>query len=110
MTMAARADHSFISLIMAGGSGSRFWPLSNPQTPKQYLKMFGNRSLIQQTVDRLLTHQSNSEIFICSGESQKSLLREQLPNITNLILEPVARNTAPCLMLSVRELLKQGIS
>ena len=108
--MAADPNRPFISLIMAGGSGTRFWPLSTKSTPKQYLKLFGERSLIQSTVDRLLPLQSESEIFVCSGQSQRPLLNQQLPTIKNLILEPIPRNTAPCLMLSVKELLARGFS
>lgn len=109
--MAAKAKpDSFVSLIMAGGSGTRFWPTSTKSLPKQYLNLFGTRSLIQETVDRLLPLQKPEDIFICSGKSQWALLHEQLPEIKNLILEPVARNTAPCLMLSIREFLKRGYS
>lgn len=93
---------------MAGGSGTRFWPLSKKTYPKQYLKLFGQRTLIQQTVERLLPINAHENIFICSGKSQSTLLREQLPDIRNLILEPMARNTAPCLMLTVSHLLKKG--
>lgn len=98
----------FVSVIMAGGSGTRFWPLSKKTFPKQYLKLFGNRTLIQQTADRLIPISGNDKIFICSGKSQAPLLKDQLPEIKNLILEPMARNTAPCLMLTVSHLLKKG--
>lgn len=107
--MAEKVNPPFVSLIMAGGSGTRFWPKSTKELPKQYLKLFGDRSLIQATVDRLLPLQPEKNIFICSGKSQWSLLNEQLPQITNLILEPMARNTAPCLMLSVKKLLEAGL-
>lgn len=108
--MAESPNSHFIALIMAGGSGTRFWPMSQPQKPKQYLTLFGNRSLIQSTVDRLKHKTSVENIFICSGESQKLLLQEQLPEITHLILEPMGRNTAPCLMLSVATLLSTGFA
>lgn len=98
----------FISVIMAGGSGTRFWPLSKKTYPKQYLKLFGERTLIQQTADRLLPLTALEQVFICSGKGQAALLREQLPDVHNLILEPIARNTAPCLMLTVAHLLKKG--
>ena len=95
-------------IIMAGGSGTRFWPLSQPSFPKQYLTLLGERSLIQQTVDRVLPLTDPSRIFICSGANQKNLIHDQLPEISQLILEPVGRNTAPCLMLSLDELLRRG--
>lgn len=98
----------FVPVIMAGGSGTRFWPLSRKSFPKQYLNLFGERTLIQQTVERLLPLTDVENIFICSGKGQLSLLREQLAKVHNLILEPIARNTAPCLMLSVAQLLKRG--
>lgn len=99
---------NFLALIMAGGSGTRFWPMSKPQKPKQYLNLFGQRSLIQATVDRLKNQTPISNIFICSGESQTSLLKQQLPEISGIIFEPEGRNTAPCLMLSVATLLHRG--
>ena len=108
--MAELADSNFVALVMAGGSGTRFWPMSQPEKPKQYLTLFGDRSLIQSTVDRLKHRASTQNIFICSGESQKKLLKEQIPEIPGLILEPSGRNTAPCLMLSVATLLNRGYS
>jgi len=106
--MAELPNSNFIALIMAGGSGTRFWPMSQPDRPKQYLTLIGNRSLIQSTVDRLTEITSVNNIFICSGESQKTILQKQLPEVSGLILEPLGRNTAPCLMLSVATLLTQG--
>jgi mannose-1-phosphate guanylyltransferase len=108
--MAEQANSKFIALIMAGGSGTRFWPMSQPEKPKQYLTLFGQRSLIQSTVDRLKHKTSTQNIFICSGESQKTLLKDQISEISGLILEPSGRNTAPCLMLSVATLLNRGYS
>lgn len=108
--MAENPNSIFIALIMAGGSGTRFWPMSQPEKPKQYLKLLGQRSLIQATVDRLKKNTSLQNIFICSGDKQKKLLQEQLPEVDNLILEPSGRNTAPCLMLSVATLLAKGYS
>ncbi len=108
--MAELPESSFVALVMAGGSGTRFWPMSQPQMPKQYLTLYGNRSLIQSTIDRLKLKTSQENIFICSGESQKTILQKQLPEISQFILEPTGRNTAPCLMLSVATLLEQGFA
>lgn len=102
------SSSSPIALIMAGGSGTRFWPLSQKNLPKQYLKFAGDKSLIQLTVDRIRPLCNIADIYISSTRNQKSLLKEHLPDITNLILEPVAKNTAACLMLSVATLLKKG--
>lgn len=106
--MAENPNHPFIALIMAGGSGTRFWPMSRPEKPKQYLNLIEDKSLIQSTANRLKKLTANKNIFICSAENQKSLLNEQLPELENLILEPCGKNTAPCLMLSVAHLLAQG--
>jgi len=102
--------NSPIALIMAGGSGTRFWPLSQKNLPKQYLKFSGDKSLIQQTVDRIRPLCNTEDIYISSSGTQQSLLREHLPDISNLILEPLSKNTAACLMLSVATLLKKGYS
>jgi mannose-1-phosphate guanylyltransferase len=106
--MAELPEPLFVPVILAGGSGTRFWPMSQPEKPKQYLTLFGHRSLIQATADRLKLKTNLNHIFICSGDSQKDLLKEQLPEISQLILEPSGRNTAPCLMLSVATLLARG--
>lgn len=105
-----KPSRSPVALIMAGGSGTRFWPLSQKNTPKQYLRLSGPQSLIQQTVARIEKVCKLSDTFICSGKSQFSLIREQLPEVSGLILEPQARNTSACLMLSVSHLLKKGYS
>jgi len=99
-----------IAVILAGGSGTRFWPLSRKDRPKQYLNLFGESSLIQQTVDRILPLIPQDRIFICSAEDQKRLIEEQLPGISHRILEPEGKNTAVALMLSVVELLRQGFT
>ncbi|MBN2460086.1 MAG: mannose-1-phosphate guanylyltransferase [Candidatus Cloacimonetes bacterium] len=91
-----------IALIMAGGSGKRFWPLSRRDLPKQYLKIISDRSLIQMTYDRLLPVFSPHDIYVITSVSQKHLIKEHLPELpeANIILEPCARNTAPCIGLS----------
>ena len=97
-----------IAIVMAGGSGTRFWPLSTHKTPKQYLSLLGKNSLIQDTVKRLGTVFSNKNTMIVSTENQKSILRKQLPKVKNLVFEPEGKNTAPCLMLAVKTLIDQG--
>lgn len=96
------------ALILAGGSGTRFWPWSRPERPKQYLKLVGDRSLLQQTVDRVSPLFTNEEIFVCSSQPQEALLREQLPQLSGWILEPEGKNTAAALMLSTATMLQRG--
>jgi len=85
---------------MAGGIGSRFWPLSKTQCPKQFLDILGmGKTLLQQTFDRLSQVIAADQIFIVSNLEYKSLIEEQLPGIPkeNILLEPMRRNTAPCI-------------
>lgn len=90
------------ALIMAGGKGTRFWPLSTEERPKQFLKLIGNNTMIQMTVNRIKPIIPIERIFICTGERYIDLVKEQLPEIPerNIIIEPEGRNTAPCIALS----------
>lgn len=103
------AAEKTVFVIMAGGSGTRFWPASRKEHPKQFLKLWSERSFLQQTYDRILPLAEPRNIFVCAAKNQKALVEKDLPK-TELILEPSARNTAPCLMLSVAELLGRGIA
>jgi mannose-1-phosphate guanylyltransferase len=104
------ADSKMVAVVMAGGSGTRFWPLSRKDKPKQYLDLLGGRTLIQQTIDRIQPLVSPRDTFVVSTQSQQRLLDQQLPTLGGWILEPLAKNTAPCLMLSLLELLRRGYS
>ena len=87
-------------VIMAGGIGSRFWPLSKTQCPKQFLDILGmGRTLLQQTFDRFIQLIPARQIFIVSNLEYKQLIIDQLPDIPeeNILLEPLRRNTAPCI-------------
>nr|HID57705.1 mannose-1-phosphate guanylyltransferase [Desulfobacterales bacterium] len=88
-------------MIMAGGSGTRFWPLSTASKPKQFLTLFGKRSLLQQTFDRVSNLVPVENIFILTNRRHIPLVREQLPQIPdyNLIGEPVRRDTAAAVTL-----------
>lgn len=90
------------ALIMAGGKGTRFWPLSTEKKPKQFLNLLGEDTMIQMTVKRLLPLIPMDRIFVVTGKQYKDLVQEQLPEIPpgNIILEPYGRNTAPCIALS----------
>ena len=90
------------TLIMAGGSGTRFWPRSKTLKPKQYLNIFGDQSLLQDTIGRFATFTQKENIYIVSSATQSKVLEEQTPMLPkqNLIYEPVGRNTLPCIGLA----------
>ena len=98
-----------VIVVMAGGSGTRFWPLSRRDFPKQFLSFLDNKSLLQQTVDRVSPLTSKDRIFVCALEAHKKILDEQVSKIQNRILEPEGKNTAACLMLSTAELIRRGL-
>ncbi len=86
-------------IIMAGGVGSRFWPMSRANKPKQFLDILGTgRTLIQQTLDRFKDICSINNIYVVTSEAYKNLVSEQLPELpqANILLEPSRKNTAPC--------------
>ncbi len=87
-------------VIMAGGVGSRFWPLSRTSRPKQFLDILGvGSTLLQQTFDRFASVIPVENIYIVSNAEYRDLIRQQLPSMEeeNILLEPYRRNTAPCL-------------
>ena len=90
------------AVIMAGGIGSRFWPRSKKKTPKQLLKIFGDQTMIQQTVKRLHGLVKNENIFVITNKEQKPGVLTQLAQlpIENIIEEPFGRNTAACIGLA----------
>ena len=90
------------ALIMAGGKGTRFWPLSTEEKPKQFLNLIGEETMIQMTVNRIKPIIPIERIFVCTGEMYVDLVKEQLPELPerNIIIEPEGRNTAPCIALS----------
>lgn len=90
------------AVIMAGGVGSRFWPRSKKRLPKQLLKIFGDSTMIQATVERLSGLIDYENIFIITNELQRPEVIKQLPNIPveNIIEEPFGRNTAACIGLA----------
>jgi mannose-1-phosphate guanylyltransferase len=97
----------FVAVVMAGGQGQRFWPLSTADRPKQFLDLEKRgESLLQATVARLLPQAgSPHRIIVVSGERYRDLLRHQLPflPLDNLLLEPVGRDTAPSVALAALE-------
>jgi mannose-1-phosphate guanylyltransferase len=96
---------------MAGGIGSRFWPVSTPEFPKQFHDMLGTgKSLLQQTFSRLNKLIPKENIYILTNDRYLDLTLEQLPQITKeqVVLEPAMRNTAPCILLSALKIKKKN--
>ncbi|MBE7681565.1 mannose-1-phosphate guanylyltransferase [Paenibacillus sp. P13VS] len=89
-------------VIMAGGKGERFWPKSRTNLPKQFLNISGNKSMIQQSIARLEKLTDMSRIFIVTNELYAELIKAQIPTLPseNIIIEPIGRNTAPCIGLA----------
>ncbi|MGL4863984.1 MAG: mannose-1-phosphate guanylyltransferase [Cetobacterium sp.] len=84
------------AVIMAGGSGERFWPLSTPEKPKQLLKIFSEKTMIRETVDRILPIIPADRIFIATNELQEIAVKAELKDIPeeNIIIEPAFKDTA----------------
>lgn len=95
-------DNPVVAVIMAGGRGERFWPLSTADNPKQFLTIFGEENLLQRTYNRVDEISFVDDIFIVAGESMKGQVNRSLPQLPDwaLLLEPVGRNTAPCVAYS----------
>lgn len=87
---------------MAGGRGTRFWPLSRKKNAKQVLRFFGERSLIQQTVDRLKGVIPPENVWVVTNVDLQAEIRKQLPEVpkAQIVAEPAQRNTAPCIALA----------
>src|SRR3989440_8331615 len=88
-------------IIMAGGRGERFWPVSREKTPKQLLTLLGNRSFLQQAVDRVIPIVPLKNIFVITNEVQAPQVRQQLPKLPkeNVVAEPVGRDTCAAVTL-----------
>ncbi len=102
-------DHYCV--IMAGGIGSRFWPLSRTSMPKQFLDILGvGKTLLQQTFDRFKKICPVENIFIVTNLKYTELVQEQLPEITpeQILGEPIRRNTAPCIAYANSKILKRN--
>lgn len=102
-------NKNYYALIMAGGVGSRFWPISTQQFPKQFHDMLGTgESLLQITFKRLEKLIPTSNILIATNEQYEELVHKQLPNLEKkqVLLEPVMRNTAPCILYAASKISK----
>jgi mannose-1-phosphate guanylyltransferase len=97
------------AVIMAGGSGTRFWPKSRRDRPKQLLRLFGDATMLQQTVARIEPLVPRDRILIVTGADQADATRAQLPDLPagNVIAEPAPRDTAPCVALAAGIVLRR---
>lgn len=111
--MATRRS-SIFALVMAGGSGTRFWPKSREQRPKQLLNIVGPGTMLQNTVRRLQPLIPRQNVFVISTQIQAAEITKQLPELPskNLLIEPIGKNTAPCIGLGalyMRRLDPEGV-
>ena len=90
------------ALIMAGGIGSRFWPQSTEEMPKQFLKLLGDKTMIRMTFDRINGLIPAENIFIITNDRYVEKIKNEIPELPdiNIITEPCSKNTAPCILLS----------
>ena len=89
-------------VVMAGGSGTRFWPLSRQAKPKQLLKIIGDQTMLQITVDRLSKCRKTEDIYIATHKDLSAIIKKEVKGVKpkNIIAEPSGKNTAPCIGLS----------
>nr|WP_273222472.1 mannose-1-phosphate guanylyltransferase [Geosporobacter ferrireducens] len=95
-------NNMIAAVIMAGGKGERFWPKSRIRLPKQLISLTGEKTMIQETVDRLKTYIKQNDIYVVTGEEYASPISHQLPDVPaeNIIVEPMGKNTAVCIGLT----------
>ena len=104
-------NQNFYGVIMAGGVGSRFWPLSRKKLPKQFIDIFSNgQSLFQQTFNRLARICPLENIYVVTNEHYRGIVKEQVPGLIDerILGEPHARNTAPCVSYASFKISKQN--
>ncbi len=97
------------TVIMAGGSGVRFWPQSRRHRPKQLLNIVGEKTMIRATVDRVIPLTPIDKIMIVTGVHHSEKIHKQIPEMpeNSIVAEPVGRNTAPCVALAAYKLAKR---
>ncbi len=96
------------AVIMAGGRGTRFWPESRNATPKQFLSLFGSKTLLEQTADRLSGVVTRDRIVVVTQQSKMPLVRRLLKISSGQVIgEPVGRNTAPCMILAAEQIFRK---
>lgn len=104
------ADGEVYAVVMAGGSGTRFWPASRRARPKQFLPVSGGRAMIAETCARLAGLIPWKRVLVVTAESQARLVREALPELPpeNILAEPTARNTAPAVAFAAEEVARRA--
>ena len=104
-------NHNHYCIIMAGGIGSRFWPMSRQSRPKQFIDILGiGKTFLQMTYERYAQIVPAENILIVTAERYRGLVKEQLPSMPdeNILLEPYKRNTAPCVAYATYKLYKKN--
>ena len=107
----SKDNKNYYALLMAGGVGSRFWPVSTEAFPKQFHDMLGTGdTLLQKTFNRLAKLVPEDQILVLTNVKYNALVKEQLPQIAqkNIVLESAMRNTAPCILLSALKVEKEN--
>jgi mannose-1-phosphate guanylyltransferase len=103
-------EYRVFGVIMAGGRGTRFWPASTAEVPKQFLELFGGASMLQLAASRMEAVCPRDRIIVVTGGRYADLVRGQVPWVLpgNLLLEPSGRNTAPCIGWAAAVLRERG--
>lgn len=106
--MPASPSGGLWAVVMAGGTGTRFWPESREKTPKQFLPLFGRRTLFEETLDRIQAVIPKSRVIVVTQKRYESLASKlgKIPS-SQIIGEPVGRNTAPCVALAASFIIKK---
>jgi mannose-1-phosphate guanylyltransferase len=106
--MSSPVDHAY-AVIMAGGSGTRFWPLSRRKNPKQLLELYGSGSLLEQTVERIRGLIPPERVYVFTSDSIRREVVRRLPGVATeqIVAEPASRNTAPTIGLAAHEILRR---
>lgn len=102
---------NFFAVVIAGGKGTRFWPLSRESFPKQFLRLIGQRTLLQETIHRLEGEVTHTNTIIVTTDKQKDIVEWQLKELmenVNTVVEPEGKNTAPAIALVTFKLFKQN--
>ena len=99
-----------VAVIMAGGTGERFWPLSRRHRPKQLLRLVGERTMLEDSLERIVPLTGYENLYVATGADQAPLVEKVLPNLApgNILGEPMGRDTAACLALALAHLSRRG--
>jgi len=99
-------NQNFYAVIMAGGTGTRLWPVSRKEKPKQFQKFTSSKTMIQETYDRVVKVVDKKNIMVSTGEQYRGLVLEQLPELGagQLIMEPLSRGTAAAIALAAKKI------